>query len=89
MLTTAAIYAFLKFWLPLASAFGLVIKGYTSLSNRAGRWAETLLSNHLHHVQLSLDGIQASTQATVDLLKQHNDTLTTILSNTEILKDRR
>jgi hypothetical protein len=91
-MTAIAFYAALKFWLPMVTAFVLVIKAYRTLSSGVTTWADKLLNNHLSH-------IQTATEATATLLAQsHKDqqeyqkkdaeTQQSIITSLEILKDR-
>ncbi|HEX3739440.1 MAG TPA: hypothetical protein VHV29_06910 [Terriglobales bacterium] len=57
-MTLLAIYAFIKFWLPLATATSLCVKGffYTRSVVRNAQdgisiWTNTLLDNHMAHIQ--------------------------------------
>jgi hypothetical protein len=44
-------YEILKWWLPIITAFTLVIKGWSTVVKSVTEWAEKLLNNHLHHIQ--------------------------------------
>jgi hypothetical protein len=80
MLTAATCYAALKFWLPMGTAFGLVIKAYRSLTTGVTSWADKLLNNHLSH-------IQAATESTASLTKIAAETSAQLLR--EILIESR
>lgn len=69
MVTGIEVYAALKFWLPLATAFTLVYKAYTSAKKNIGEWAHTLLNNHLAHVQDATEQTVLETKKTNDLLQ--------------------
>jgi hypothetical protein len=62
-MTAPDVYAALKFWLPMVTAFGLIIKAYHSAAGGITSWADKLLNNHLSH-------IQAATEKTAALLEQ-------------------
>jgi hypothetical protein len=68
-----AAYEVLKFWLPIISAFGLIIKAYIGAKKNVGDWANTLLSNHLTHIQDATMKTVEETQRTNDLISQHNE----------------
>jgi hypothetical protein len=91
-MTAIALYAAVKFWLPLLTAFGLVIKAYGSTKRGITAWADTLMNNHLSH-------IQAATEETARLLRdaiksdeEHRkadlEVLQEIKTGIEVLKDR-
>jgi hypothetical protein len=61
-------YEQLRWWLPIISAFGLVIKAYTSTKKGVTEFAERLLDNHLA-------GIEAATTSTEVLTKKTNELL--------------
>lgn len=65
-MTGEAIYEIVKFWLPIATAFGLVIRGWKSAKGGVTQWADLLLNNHLSH-------IQTATEASASLLKEVRD----------------
>lgn len=65
-MTGQAIYEIIKFWLPLISGFGLVIKAYKSASSGITQWADSLLNNHLSH-------IQDATEKSASLLQEVRD----------------
>jgi hypothetical protein len=59
-------YNFIKYWLPIISAFLMVHKGWNTFKTNVNGWADKLLNNHLSH-------IQSSTQETVILLRDLKD----------------
>lgn len=59
----SAVHEALKFWLPVISAFLLVIKGWKTLVRKLTEWTEKLLNNHLHHIEIN-------TAAAVELLRE-------------------
>jgi hypothetical protein len=77
----------MKFWLPIVSAFGLIVKAWFTIKKHVGDWAGTLLSNHLAHIQRacertadSLEKQEVSVEQTAravakvaEDLKQHQD----------------
>lgn len=68
------IYDQLKYWLPMASAFALAVKGFQVIKKSIDGWAETLFKNHLNH-------IQEATAATVEATNITNQLLTTAAVN--------
>jgi hypothetical protein len=83
-MTPTAILAFLKYWLPVVSAFVLVIKGYISFSERVSAFADKFMANHMAHVQLSLDGIRTASEATAAVLLAHSETLEGIRTDSRL-----
>lgn len=59
-MTAIALYAALKFWLPMVTAFILICKGYTSGVNKLTTWADKLLNNHLSHIQTATEATAAT-----------------------------
>lgn len=66
-MTWLAVYAFIKYWLPMTTAAGLLFKLYFIIRNAVRRtmddigiWANTLLDNHLTHIQASAEQASAS-----------------------------
>ena len=91
-MTAPDVYAALKFWLPMVTAFGLIIRAYHSAAGGITSWADKLLNNHLSH-------IQAGTERTATLLEQSQRELKmyqkedsavqrNIVTALEVLKDR-
>lgn len=66
----------LRWWLPLVSGFGIVIKAYFSAKKSVTDFAERLLNNHL-------SGIEAATQSTELLTRHTNEILTNHTSKME------
>ena len=50
-MTAAILYAAFKFWLPLLTAFTFIYKGWKSATRGVTDWADSLLNNHLSHIQ--------------------------------------
>lgn len=71
-MTWLAVYAFIKFWGPIATAVGLLVKAYLSATKGISSWANTLLDNHMQHIQ---DASERSSQAVVELASYHRDML--------------
>lgn len=53
-------YEQIKFWLPLASAFGLLIRAYFSIKKQVAGWAESLLETHLGKINSTLELIKSN-----------------------------
>ncbi len=68
------IYAFIKFWLPIVTAFGLMIKGFFVLRSSMGDWAAKFLDNHMAHIQ---DVTEQSSVAVRELATYHKEMLRT------------
>jgi hypothetical protein len=65
--TPAILQEFLKSWMPWITVGGLAIRVYTKLRERVTTWADTLLDNHLTHLQGSMDRLEAKTEANLTL----------------------
>jgi hypothetical protein len=66
-MTWLLVYAFIKFWLPIVSAAGLLFKLFlvcrkavTNAKNDISAWANTLLDNHMTHIQIAAEDASAS-----------------------------
>lgn len=80
-MTGIALYAALKFWLPIVTFFGLLIKAYKTAKGGIQQFADSLLGNHLHT-------IQENTGKTAALLEEVRDDQRTMMTDIAILKDR-
>jgi len=68
-MTWMALYVLLKFWLPAITAAGLILKAimatrrfFLNIKIDIGNWANTLLENHMTHIQESIDDASKSVQ---------------------------
>jgi hypothetical protein len=66
------IYEQLKFWLPVSTFLALVYKAYTKAKDGVSMWAETLLDNHMAHIQ---GASERASDAVVSLASYHKDML--------------
>ena len=53
-------------WSPWVGAAVFLTHAYMKLRSRVTMWADTLLNNHLHHLQMSLENIETLMQKLVD-----------------------
>jgi hypothetical protein len=58
----------IRWWLPIVSAFGLVIKAYTSTKKNVTEFAEKLLNNHLSGIETATTSTEVETKKTNALL---------------------
>lgn len=72
-----AAYEFLKWWLPIISAFTIIIRGWRTVVDRVTGWAEKLLNNHLHH-------IEANTAEAATALRETQEEFRTLRSDQAI-----
>ena len=72
MLTWAAVYVFIKFWLPMATFLGLLVKGAQMTGRQVSSIASTFLDNHMQHIQESAETASA---AVVELAGYHKEML--------------
>jgi hypothetical protein len=70
------LYEGLKFWLPVVTGFGIVIKAYVHAAKKVAEtknsvqaWADTMLNNHLHSIQDATMQTVSETKKTNALLK--------------------
>lgn len=62
-----------RWWLPIASAFALVVKGYLAAKKSISEGMHQLLNNHLDHIQTATMDTHAATLETNKLLSEHNE----------------
>jgi hypothetical protein len=65
----------IRWWLPIISAFGLIIKAYTSTKKNVAEFVERLLSNHLAHIETATVSNAEEAKQTNVLLKDHSGKL--------------
>jgi hypothetical protein len=68
-------YEILKFWLPIVSAFGLVIKAYTGGKKSVSEFCDKLLTNHLSHIEKATTSNAVEAKETNVLLRDHSGKL--------------
>ena len=96
-------YEIVKWWLPIISAFGLVIKGWNTGKRMVTGWVDKLLNNHLRHIEQNtaetasvmragFEEQALSFQGLGSFMHSHSEmdakVQQAILTNLEILKDR-
>lgn len=67
------VYEFIRFWLPLVTAAGLVIKAYFTIKKSVSVAAHSLLSNHMTHIQEAAIETVKETKRTNELLEAHTE----------------
>jgi hypothetical protein len=65
---TYTLYETIKFWLPLVTVGGIVIKAYLSAKKGIGEWAHSLLTNHLSHIEQATVSTKEETVRTNQIL---------------------
>lgn len=58
----------IKQWLPWATVVGLVWRVYSKAKGSVTEWAGTLLDNHMHHAQASLERIEKQQDKQIEIL---------------------
>jgi hypothetical protein len=71
-MSLVALYEQLKFWLPVVTVITLMIKGFRSAKSAAQTWANTMLDNHMAHIQASSERAAA---AVTELAGYHKEML--------------
>src|SRR5208337_4603867 len=71
-MTWQSFYEALKFWLPVVTVVGLIIRGYLSAKKAASAWANTMLDNHMAHIQ---DASEKASTAVIELAGYHKEML--------------
>jgi hypothetical protein len=84
LFATYTTYEILKFWLPIVSAGGIVIKAYLTVKKGVGDWAERLLSNHLVHIEAAAKSTEAETKKTNEILKDSGERYQSVVRKLDI-----
>lgn len=71
-MTGLEIYALIKFWGPLLTFGSIVVKGFFVAKKGISSWANTLLDNHMAHIQASAE---KAADAVTELASYHRNTL--------------
>jgi hypothetical protein len=58
----------IRYWLPMVSAFLLIVKAYTSGKKNVSEWASRLLDNHLVHIEQATTNTEVETRKTNELI---------------------
>jgi hypothetical protein len=66
-----ALYHEAKFWLPMVTIFGIVIKAWLSSKQGVSDWADKLLNNHLAGIETATQSTETETKKTNELLRDH------------------
>jgi hypothetical protein len=66
------VYEHVKFWLPVSTAAGLLYRWYANLKRGVSKWADTLLDNHMVHIQ---SASEKASEAVVELAGYHKEML--------------
>lgn len=85
-MTWLAIYAFVKFWLPIITIVTLVVKGFSTIINRVSVWADKLFDNHMNHIQDSVEKASVAVVQLVECQKGVLDTQTKIVSELSTMR---
>ena len=64
------LYSELKWWLPMLTGFGMVIKAYLNGKRVVSEWASSLLDNHLHSIETATKSTESETRRTNTLLTE-------------------
>ena len=69
LIATYTTYEMIRWWLPILSFGGIVIKAYLSAKKSVGEWANKLFDNHLTHIEQATKNTEAETRVSNQLLK--------------------
>lgn len=69
------LYETIKFWLPLATAGGFLIKAFLAGKRGVSTWASQLLDNHMAHIQQAAEDASASLSAMTESNRQIAETM--------------
>jgi hypothetical protein len=68
LLATYTTYEVIKWWLPIVSAGGIVVKAYLTAKKSVSEYAEKLLNNHLAGIETATKSTEVETKTTNKLL---------------------
>jgi hypothetical protein len=66
--TTYTAYEMIKWWLPILSFGGIIVKAYLTAKKNISDYADRLLSNHLVHIEEATKSTEVETKTTNKLL---------------------
>lgn len=71
-MTGPEVYILVKFWGPILTMGGFIVKGFFIVKKGISSWANTLLDNHMAHIQASAE---KAADAVTELASYHKSTL--------------
>jgi len=80
-------YPILKFWGPIVTVIGLMIKGYEHASNKFYRWADELLSKN---AKIIADRVDEASRCVLEMISYHKEMVSkqeTIEKDVALMKD--
>jgi hypothetical protein len=69
LIATYTAYETVKYWLPLVTAGGIIIKAYLTAKKNISEYASRLLDNHLSGIEKATKSTEVETKTTNQLLK--------------------
>ena len=72
IMTPTIIYDAVKFWLPIVTGTGIIIKAYLTAKKNASEWLERIMNRQLGHLEVSTEH---AAKAVVELAGFHKDML--------------
>ena len=70
MFTGETLYKALQYWGPVIGGFTIVIRAYFGAKTSVGDWADKLLNNHLHSIEVATQSTEVETKRTNTLLQE-------------------
>lgn len=83
-MTWLIFYALIKYWIPILTALGILWRGITGIKRGVKDFADTLLDNHLQHIQIA---VEKSSEAVISLCETQKDSSVSIVRISEDLRD--
>jgi hypothetical protein len=80
LIATYTTYEMVKYWLPLVSAGGLVVKAYLTAKKNISEYAARLLDNHLSGIEAATKSTEVETKTTNRLLADVSGQNTLVLN---------
>jgi hypothetical protein len=80
LIATYTTYEMLKYWLPLISAGGIVIKAYLTAKKNISEYTNALLHNHMAGIEAAAKSTEIETKKTNELLKSSGDHYQTVVT---------
>lgn len=70
-ITSPELYEIIKFWLPLTTAGGLIVKAYLTFKKGVTTFADRIFTGHLAGIQTNIDTVATSIQTLCSISKEN------------------
>ena len=81
-----AVYVALKYWVPVTTVISLGVKAYFVTKKAATKWADTMLDNHMAHIEASSERAAAAVTELAGYHKEMLDQQREMVSNIALVQ---